>query len=42
MGTLQLGSSSFVKLIDVADNFAGGEPEALYVNSVIILLQIDY
>jgi hypothetical protein len=35
-GTLALGNSTYVRLVDLADNSPGALPEALYVNSLIV------
>ena len=36
LGSLTLGNDTYVKLVDQSDNSAGGGPEAVYTNSVVV------
>jgi hypothetical protein len=35
-GTLALSNNTYLKLVDLSDNATGGDPEALYTNSLIV------
>jgi YD repeat-containing protein len=35
-GTLELSNNTYLKLVDLSDNAAGTDPEALYINSLIV------